>query len=296
MPAAAYPLLSALLWATAVILFKQSGDHRMSAVGLNLLKGLVGLSLFLATTLVTGTQLFGPSWRDILLIAASGVAGIGIADSLYFYCLTTLGAGRTAIISTAYAPMIAFFSFVLLGEELSPLDAVGGVAIVLAIPLATTPGRSADANKPASDRPPLRGIAAALLSMALMTSSIVAVKPLLSDAPVLVSTFWRLAGGIVALIIWSLMRQQRRAQVLRDLQPQPAWRFALPGSVIGTYFALLLWMSAFKYNDANIAGMLTQTASVFTVLLATIVLREAMTRRKALALALGFVGSILVLL
>ena len=41
---------------------------------------------------------------DYLLVLVSGALGIGIADTLFFKCLNTLGAGLTAIIDCLYSP------------------------------------------------------------------------------------------------------------------------------------------------------------------------------------------------
>ena len=86
-----------------------------------------------------------------------------------------------------------------------------------------------------------------------------------------------------------------RGYVLAVFVPQPAWRFALPGSFIGAYVAMLLWIAGFNYNAANVAGILNQTSTLLTVLLATLFLREPLTQRRAVAVMLAFGGSVLVL-
>jgi drug/metabolite transporter (DMT)-like permease len=64
---------------------------------------------------------------------------------------------------------------------------------------------------------------------------------------------------------------------------------------VGNYLAMLLWIGGFKYNSASVASILNQTATLFTVVLAVVFLGEKLTGRKLVAVALGFVGSVLVL-
>ncbi len=310
MPVELYPLLSGLFWAFAVILFKRSSDH-MSPTGLNLFKSLVALLLFCVSALLTGDALWAPTQEDILWLMASGGIGVGIADTLYFFAITKLGASRAAIINTSYAPFVVLFSFLLLDEHLKLMDFLGGLAIVLAIPLAS-PARHVLRPKAAIGKERLRetvprsslthsastywAVLAALSAMACMAGSIVVIKPTLDTVSAATATAWRLVGGIVVAGLWTILSPQRRRDVRADLRPQSSWKFAVPAAVLGSFVALFFWVAGFKHNPANIAGVLSQTSSVFVVLLAVPTLKEPLTPRKMVAVTLGFAGSLLVLL
>jgi drug/metabolite transporter (DMT)-like permease len=67
-------------------------------------------------------------------------------------------------------------------------------------------------------------------------------------------------------------------------------------SFIGTYLSLIFWMGGMKYADASIAAALNQTATLFTFILAVLILKEPVTRRRIAGLALGAVGVLLVTL
>jgi drug/metabolite transporter (DMT)-like permease len=130
--------------------------------------------------------------------------------------------------------------------------------------------------------------------MALMGIAIVAVKPLLSLYPVLWSTTVRMVGGTAALVLISLFRADRRA-IWSIFRPQAIWKAAIPAGLLGAYLAFLLWMGGFTYAPAHIAGLLTQMASLFVVILAVLVLKERVTRWKLAALALALTGTFLVI-
>jgi len=291
-PGSFYALATAVTWAVAVVLFKKSGDG-MAPAALNYFKNLIGLTLFLATFPVLGERIAvdAPA-TDIILLLISGAIGIGVADTLLFRSLNLLGAARSAIISCFYAPLIVMFSFLILGEELNRWMGVGGLLVVVGVGLTGF-------EKPTSEltRAQLaEGIFLGIAATGLMGIAIVIVKPVLEVHSVLWSTTVRMVGGVGVLTLLVVGSAKIRRQVRAALRPSPIWRFALPGSVIGTYVALLFWIGGFKYATAMTASILNQTSTLFMVLLAAMFLRERLTAAKLAAVGLGFLGGVLVLL
>jgi len=284
---AVFGLSAALTWAVAVILFKKSSE-RMSPWAMNYLKSPVGLLCFVVTLLfVEGfPQLPGVAWGALLL---SGFVGISISDSLFFGALHCLGASRAGIVDCLYSPFVVMFAYFLLGEVLQPWDAVGAALIVIGVLLTGKP-------ETRLDRLVLwRGVALGALAMATMAVSVVAIKPFLEAHSVLATTTVRSAGGTLGLLLLLPLRPLRRAA--RDaFRPQSAWWSAIPASILGTYIALYLWVAGYKYADAGMVSLLNQTTTLFIVIFATVFLKEALTRRRAFAVALATAGSVLVLL
>jgi len=120
-------LLSAFFWASAVILFKKSGEV-FSPISLNIYKSLVALILVSLTMVILNIPFFPDKpINDWLLLAASGFIGITLADLFFFIALNRLGAGLVAIVECLYLPSVIFFSFLLLGETLSAGTIIGGL-------------------------------------------------------------------------------------------------------------------------------------------------------------------------
>jgi len=114
-----YALVCALLWASAVVLYKYIGDS-LSANTLNLVKNIIGLSLLLPTALIfEGLALPALSLNEWLIVIASGYFGIAVADTWYLQALRYLGAGRTAIVASLYSPFVVILSIIFLGEQLA---------------------------------------------------------------------------------------------------------------------------------------------------------------------------------
>jgi drug/metabolite transporter (DMT)-like permease len=285
-------LACALCWAIAVVLFKKSGDA-MGPLALNLFKNVLSLVLLGATGLVLGFARGPLSERDVVWLLASGVLGIGVADSLLFYGLNQIGASRQAIVDTLYSPSVVVFSFFLLHEVLSPRDALGGALIMVAVALATIP---IGGGLPVARGRMARGMAASATSMVMMALAIVMVKPILEVNDVVTCTTLRLLGGTAGLALYGLCSRGGRREIAATFVPRHAWRYAVPGAIMGTYVSMLLWIGAFKYAPASVAALLNQTSTLFIVILAAVFLRERITPRVMAAVALATAGTLLVLL
>lgn len=286
-----YAVLTAVSWAVAVVLFRKAGDE-VPPVALNLFKNAVGLALLACTFPLVGepaTQ--GASGHDVLFLLVSGALGIGVADTLFFHSLNLLGASRSAIVDCLYSPMVVLFSFALLGERLTPLATLGAGLVLAAILLAEERG-GRDALQ---HRPFVMGALLGAASMALMSLSIVAVKPVLERHSVLWATSMRLIGGLGILVVAGIGSPRSRRSMLAAFRPGRIWRFSLPAAVVGSYVALLLWIAGFKHTQAGTAAILNQTSTLFVVVLAALFLREPLTGRKVAAVALGLTGSLLAL-
>lgn len=287
-----YSALTAVAWAVAVILFRRSGE-RIPPFGLNTFKGVVGMALFLPTFVVLGHPAVpaGVSLRDGLVLAATGVVGIGIADTLFFASLNRLGAGRSAIVDCLYSPAVVACSALVLGEPTGPFLLVAMACMAVAVLVGTWEPASADAPEPRDLRV---GLALGALSMGLMAVGIVGAKPVIDRAPALWSATVRLAGGLGFLGLQAALHPRSRAEARAAFTPGPHWRVALPAAFIGTYVALLLWIAGMKYTYTNVASVLNQSSNVLVVLLAAVFLREPLTVRKVVAVLLGASAAVIV--
>ena len=125
-------LLSAVFWALAIIIFKKIGD-RVSPMVINPVKSIIGFILFILTCIILGIPLVPNaqfSNTDLLILAISGIIGIGIADIIFLHSLNILGAGISAIVDTVYSPFVILFAFILLEESLTAIQLLGGTLII----------------------------------------------------------------------------------------------------------------------------------------------------------------------
>ena len=200
-----FALGAAISWATAVILFRKSGE-KVHPLALSLFKSTLGLVLFLLTLLALKEPLLRDiPTRDYILFLASGIIGIGVCDTLFFLSLNILGAGLSAIVGCLYSPSIITMSVLFLGESLSAIQIGGAVMIVLAVTTAT----QAKAPEGVTRRQMLRGFGLGAVAILCNAIGIVMIKPLLNSSPILWVTEIRLLSGCIflAFVLW--MRSDR---------------------------------------------------------------------------------------
>lgn len=286
---AIYALACAIFWAFAVILLKRSGET-VAPFPLNLFRVIFSLPLFLVTLWIKGLSLFPPvAGHDYLILILSGVIAIALADTLFHLSLNLVGASITAIVDTFYSPMMVLFAFLILGEKIGARDFAGMLLIMSAVFLSSTltpPVGHSNARL-------LEGIIFGLLGLILLAFGIVIAKPVLNRSPVLWVAFIRQAASGITLLAAALASPRRRAY-LSVLRPGRSWKWMVPATVLGSYCSLICWIAGMKYTLASIAGILTQSSTVFILLLAVLFLGEKMTRRKALSALLALAGVLLV--
>ena len=287
-----FAFLCALFWALAVILFKKSGE-KMKPLTLNLYKSLVSTLLLIPVLIIAGVDLFpeGLIARDYLILIVSGILGIAISDTLFFKSLNLLGAGLTAIVDCLYSPIIILLSFFILMNPVSYMELLGGLLVISAILVAALKLK----EKERSARDLLFGFLYGALAMTVMGLSVTIMKPVLDRSSSLWVTELRLISGTIFLIIMLLLNRDRR-ELFVSLTKRSNFKYAFPATILGSFFALILWVSAFKMTSINSAAILNQTNTIFIVLFATLFLKEKFTIRRLLATILGMGGSVVVLL
>jgi drug/metabolite transporter (DMT)-like permease len=284
-------LAAALTFSAAIILLKRSGED-VSPFALNLLRAGVGAVLLLIATVLVGQPLWIPvAGADVAALGVSGLVGIALADTLFHRGLNRAGAGITAILDCLYAPFVVLFAAGLIGERPRAAQ-LGGMALVIAGTLVATRSRH---TKPIKRRGVWVGVAYGVVATAAMALALVLMKPALGRVPLMWAVTVRQWVSVMAMIAVALAAPQRR-QLFGVFRPSPAWRFSLPGSILGSFVALLFWIAGVKYTQATTAAILNQTAAIHTLVLASLFLGEPFTRARVAGAALGTAGILLVTL
>jgi drug/metabolite transporter (DMT)-like permease len=280
---------SAFVWAIAVLLFRVSGKS-VHPLGLNLFKNSLGAVLFILTFVLLGEPLLPQlPWQSYGLMALSGVIGIAVSDTLFFYCLNLLGAGLTAVVDCLYSPFVILFSVLFIGEQMR-LRQVLGVFLILSAVLLIS--QKKEEGLP-SRKNLIRGIGLGALAMVTMAAGIVLIKPLLTHSPVLWASFLRMSSGALA-VGGLLLVHPARGRICRPLGLFSNWRIMVPAAVLGGYLSNFVWMAGMKFTRVSVAAPLNQLSTIFIFVLAVIFLREKVTRGKVIAVGLGTLGAFLV--
>jgi drug/metabolite transporter, DME family len=279
-----FALATAIVWASAVVLFKKSGET-VHPIALNIFKNILAVTLFIPTVYVFGETLFraAPA-TEYLLLFLSGLLGITVADTLYFIALNSVGAGVMAIIACLYSPFIITLSTIFLEERLSAWQFLG-VSLIIAAVMFATYKRD---RQPATDGNLAKGIIFGTLATLANAVGIVMIKPILNESPLVWVSTYRLIGGIILAV----MKDRRR--IMATLNNRGSWRFTISSSFMGAYLSMFLWLAGMKFTLTSIAAALNQTSAIFIFIFAIIFLREKFSYRRSAGVVLAMIGVILV--
>lgn len=286
-----YSILTALVWAVAVIFFKKSGES-VHPIMLNVFKNVLAFVLYFFTILIIGIDLpSNASVQFYIVLILSGVLGIGVADTFFFASLNRLGAGLSAIIDCMYSPSIIILSVIFLNEKMTFWQIIGVLLILSAIlAIASKKGRAYITKKDF-----FIGVLYGAIAMIAMAVSIVMVKNILATTNVLFVVEIRLLGGVTVMLLMLGFHPKRKI-ISQSLFTKKNWVSTLAGSFIGAYLATIIWMAGMKYTQASIASALNQTSSLFIFIFAAMFLNEPLNRHRITGLILGITGVFFVIL
>jgi drug/metabolite transporter (DMT)-like permease len=288
-------LTSACLWASGSVVFGTVG-RSFSALELNLIKGLVAVFLLLLTLMVQGSGWPESAGGPLLLLALSGMLGIGLSDTFLFLGLKILGARRILLLKTLSPPLTAVLAALILQEILAPTTwlgialVIGGVAWVISERSTLSVGMTAS-------QPLGMGIRYGLLATVGEACGAVLSRAALAETEVtpLWAALIRLLSSLPVLLIWMGWAKQPLqiwAKLRHEREWQQGWQTLgiLALTAVGTtYLGIWLQQTAIKYTAAGIAQTLGSTSPLF-VLPMVAWMGERVSWRAFLGVALALVG------
>ena len=70
--------------------------------------------------------------------------------------------------------------------------------------------------------------------------------------------------------------------------------YVISGSLLGTYLSVIFWLSGFKYTLASRAAIYNELSTIMIIILASIFLKESMTKQKWIAIIFAVSGGLIV--
>lgn len=276
----------ALAWAIAVLSFSKL--RAIEPAPLNLFKNAVAAVLLLLTMLVAGVRFdLSRSALDWGALILSGVLGLAVADTLFLAGLRRIDASVAAICDCAYSPTVVVLSVLVLGEPLRSGLLMGAPLVVVGLLVVSWKRRGS--TKPVD----ARGVALCIAGVVTTAIGVVLAKPALDRSDLIEATTIRLAAGSIALFAYEALLGRART-VLSLFRPQPAWRWALPATLMGTYVSMLLWLGGMKYGTASRAALLNQMGAVFVLVLSRLS-GEVVPRRRWAGAGIAIAGAVVIL-
>lgn len=280
-------VLSALSWAVATILFT-GPSRRIRPEAMNLFKTTLAAALLVLTMVAlggTGTLRLTDS-REAVYLAVSGILGITLADTLFFWCLNHIGAWRTLVLSCSVPPMVALVSALWLRDPMHGAAIAGMAAALAGVLLAIVGGL-----RPGKDRLSFTkaGIAVGLTMEVLIAVGILLTKIGTVHTGSMEASTIRIVVAVPGILLIEAFRGRLPRVVRETLRPVEFPRL-LAGTLAGTYVAYLLFIAGIKYANVGVATALATTAPAFVIPLSVVFLKERVTPLALAGTGLALAG------
>jgi len=277
---------AAFLWASSSTVYGLLG-LRIPPLRLNLYKGLIAIALILVTIVLTSNLKIEIQPPIIIWLLISGVVGIGLGDSAYFYALKHLGARKTLLLETLSPPLAGFLAWIYLGETLTMQAWVGILLTVLGVAWVISEGTS---NIQIKQKNAYIGIIWGVIAALCQASAAVISRHALVESGInpLVSTLIRLIGGtLIILPLLFIFPQPVEKQSLKS-----RWKtiiILILTAFASTYLGIWLQQTALKYTQTGIATTLLATSPLFVLPIARL-MGEKITIRAIIGVIIALMG------
>lgn len=248
--------------------------------------------LICAILIPQGEISVGEQPMAVVLLLLSGAIAIGLGDTFYLTSLKIIGARNGTLLRNLAPPIAALISLMFLQEILDVTAWIGILLIVCGIAwvVSARPNHNFD-QKELSRSYIKMGVLLGLLAAVTEATGTVLSRAALTSTEInpLASTFIRLAGGELVLIIYILIK--RHPLFTWSKLPEASWLSlnALTAIVIGTFFGIWLQQMSLQIIPAGIALTLISTTPLF-VLFITALKGEKIPLRTFLGIAVAFIG------
>ncbi len=250
---------TALCWATTGVIAADA-IRALGAFHFNLIRQ-VFVTLLLAL-IVTATHAWaGQTATTALILAASGIVGILIGDTLNFAAVGRIGPRRAGAVFALNAPMAALLGWLVLGEEL-PVQAVVGIGV-------TTAGVAvAILGRPRADAHRLESVHGVLITGLLFglgaafgqaAGSLIARPIMTTGIDAYLASLFRVGASGLAMGIMaaSPVGPPRPANVSRN-----ALMLTAVTAIIGLLIGMTLFLYALQGSQTGIIATLSATSPV----------------------------------
>lgn len=283
-----YAILSGFLWSISVILMRVSG-LQIPPLPLTFFKSAVAVLCFVALSQALREPLVPElTLSDYGLLVISAVLGISVADTMFAAALNRLGASLQALADCVYAPAMVVVGFLMFGETLGFWEILGGLCVVsgVFVGMRVTP-------EVKNRRDLIVGVVLAAGAHIIMAVGILLVRDVYRELSVVWVSGFRFLVATLVLGAYASLRADR-GTLLLAFRRRDLWKAMLPMTFFGPFLATMFWVAGFKYSEAGRAAIYNQLSTVFIILLAVLFLKERLTFRKAIGVALAIVGALLV--
>jgi len=288
---------SSITWALAASVYTQTAG-RIGAASTNFFRAVIVLPLFVVTAAVLhGPQAFlALSAAQVGWLALSTLCSYALGDLLFYMAALRLGTPTALAIASSYPAWAALSGALTLGEAVSPQRIVGtllcivGVAWLVLQQRTAEPARPSAAERPASRRRWLLGIALAFATSLFWAGNTYTIRRGSIGQPLLVVNALRY---LMALAVLSLLRRLDRPVPAKDPAEPALTKSFLVTVFVEAFGGSSIFVYALAHSELSVAAPLSSLAPLFSVPIGLWLGNETLSVRRLLAIALIVSGVVL---
>ena len=296
-PGEIFSLMAALFWSIAVVIFR-SLSNSISPFLINALKNTIALICFIILLLILKIPLWNDTFTNTQYIKfiISGFLGMGIADAVFIYALSKIGANRIAILN-CFEPIVIYFltlsPFFLpeKGNWLTDIETVGFIIVIISILIISY-------ERDESDIPPKvkqQGLILQICAILFSSISMVMIKNILNESQnepnviLWIAVFRLFVGFLISWTIFLFLKDYK--QLLKALSGRSLIIKVISSSILGTFMALTCWIMGQAYiKKLALASIIGQTSLIFIMFFSWLFLREKITKTRIIASIFALIG------
>ena len=239
------------------------GVHPIGVIGVALVVGFVGVAV--VALILYPSDFRGIPQAALLWIVVFGVVQFVVGRSSAYTSMSIIGASRVSLFISTQVPFAAFFAIAFRGESLGPMVAVGTLAVMLGLLLASGDTLTQGWR---TDRRYLAGCLAGLTAGAATGASTFLAKQAVSvyDSPLVISALGMLAAMFLVIPVVGLIAARNPA--IRTFQWKPMGFVAISG--LSTTVSIVAQLFAVQRADVLIVAPILATFPLWTLLLSHI--------------------------
>ena len=239
------------------------GVHPIAVIGVALVVGFVGVAI--VALLLDPSGMFQVPREALPWIVAFGLVQFAIGRSTAYASMSAIGASRVSLFISTQVPFAAFFAIAFTGESLTPLVAVGTLAVMAGLLLASGDSITQGWR---TDRRYLLGCLSGLMAGAATGGSTVLAKQTVSvsDSPLTITALGMLAAMFIVIPAVGIIAA--RSPAVRAFDWKSMGFVCLSG--LSTTVSIVAQLFAVQRADVLIVAPILATFPLWTLLLAHI--------------------------
>lgn len=277
----------AFCWMFTVLSFEYAGK-RVGSMSVNYIRLVIGLLLLTIFTFFlrgiwfpVDASLYTWTWLGI-----SGFIGMMIGDLFLFQSFVDVGGRISMLIMLLSPPLSAIFSFLILGEVLSPLDLIGMIITISAVMFVVLMKRNKDE---VLEPHIIRGIIFAFIGALGQALGLILSKKGMGDYNAFAATQIRLIAALIGFTILFIIRKEFK-NVFNAFNDRLAIQVITIGSFFGPFLGVALSLLALQYTQVGVTATIQQINVILIIPFSVILFKEKVNIFEVVGSIVAFVG------